>query len=188
MKHHKRPGQHAAPGADIPNFLRITTAMIDRMGRTQIKGYNSLDHFVLRNGRHMNRVVSPGAVGLPMMQRRMCFMNAANVALRHTSRFIYCEGYAHTGAIPVLHAWLIDRQGRTIDPTWGLEGTEYFGVAIRREFLRSKLFESETYGLLDCPSLKWPLLNCHPKEWRHEIMDKMFTAPEEAAVMVGAGI
>lgn len=176
MKHHRRPQAHSAPGADIPNYLRITTAMIDRMGRTQVCGYNSLDHFVLKNGRHMNRVISPPVI----MTKRMCFRNAAYLALKPNSRLIYCEGYAHTGAIPVLHAWLVDSQGQTIDPTWGLDGLEYFGVAVNREFLRQKLFESEHYGLLDCPSLKWPLLTCHPREWRHEIMDKKFAPPEPA--------
>ena len=48
-----------------------------------------------------------------------CFKNAAHLML-HREDVDYAEGFAIDLRlpIPIQHAWLLDRTGRVIDPTW----------------------------------------------------------------------
>jgi len=50
-------------------------------------------------------------------EMKQCFANAARLALREPT-LTYVEGFAHSGLIPVHHAWTVDLKGRVIDPTW----------------------------------------------------------------------
>lgn len=76
---------------------------------------------------------------------KACFYNCMRIAnMRKELR--YCEGYAsHT--IPVEHAWLVNADGKVIDPTWCLidereEARSYFGMILtRRDYSRFNSFE-----------------------------------------------
>lgn len=165
------------PGSGIETYLRAIVTMLESGGhRANRGGYLSVDHFVLRTGRPMNRIIHPGA----LMTKKECFRNAALSAMEPGTKLIYCEGYAHTGLIPVPHAWLMTPGGAVMDPTWGMDGLEYFGVAVQKSFLRKVTYKASHYGLLDQPGLKWPVLTAHPKEWRHEIMDRLPLPQSEA--------
>lgn len=74
-----------------------------------------------------------------------CYRNSALLAI--DGGLTYCEGFAmKEGLIPMEHAWLIDRDGKVIDPTW--EGNnEYFGVAFREDFVMEFAETTKYYGI-----------------------------------------
>jgi len=101
---------------------------------------------------------------------KQCYMNAARVALRRDD-LVYCEGYAVAARVPIplAHAWLCDRQGRAIDPTWK-EGIAYLGVPIKKAFLRKQLARTGHYGILmDAWVEGWPMLKMKPRVWKEDL-------------------
>lgn len=78
---------------------------------------------------------------LNLGQARDCFNNAtAYAAVRDD--VLYAEGYALEPELPlpVQHAWLVDRQGNVMDPTWkDTRDHAYFGIAFKQEFVREQL-------------------------------------------------
>ncbi|NTF17125.1 hypothetical protein G6L37_01605 [Agrobacterium rubi] len=75
---------------------------------------------------------------------RRCFGNAQDILFREGGQddgLIYVEGYACSGslsfAFPTHHAWLVDPEGRVVDPTWeDPEASTYFGVPFQPEYVR----------------------------------------------------
>jgi hypothetical protein len=60
----------------------------------------------------------------------------ADFILKHGRAYV--EGYSINMWVtghPVAHAWCIDPEGFAVDTTWK-EGTEYFGVPFRAEYVR----------------------------------------------------
>jgi hypothetical protein len=81
---------------------------------------------------------------LRLGEPRNCFNNAATYAVVR-SDVHYAEGYALEPElpIPVQHAWLVDRYGRVIDPTWtDTKHHVYFGLVFKREFVLNMLTQS----------------------------------------------
>jgi len=154
----------------VRSYLQKVYKLVSTMGHQPINGYCCLDHFVLVNGifmrpcpkRHWPASAVQGPVG-------ECFRNAALLAFENPG-LIYCEGYAMS-LLPVLHAWVVTSKGRVIDITWSRRGTEYYGVAIRTDYLRQQVKKQKTYGLIDQPVYDWPLLRAPVKQWRHPIME-----------------
>lgn len=70
----------------------------------------------------------------------------------------YAEGYAvdRVGLpLPIQHAWVVDKDGRVIDPTWSDSSDNlYFGVVFRKDFV-SQMITMASYwsGLLADPVL-----------------------------------
>lgn len=95
--------------------------------------YRGPADFVLRHGtpyewRPLPENVRPGAP-------RACFGNA--IALAHDAQvrgtgLHYVEGFALDPGrtrLPILHAWLVDDEGKVVDPTWWRYPTDaYLGV------------------------------------------------------------
>lgn len=78
-----------------------------------------------------------------------CFYNAYNLAL---DGYTYVEGYAvnQVIAIPIHHAWVIDRHGAVIDNTWSdTSNCAYFGIEFDIDELLSITTKTGVYGLLD---------------------------------------
>jgi len=75
---------------------------------------------------------------------RRCFGNAQDILFHEggiADGLVYVEGYACSGSLtfpfPTHHAWLVDPQGRVLDPTWeDPETSTYFGVPFNPEYLR----------------------------------------------------
>jgi hypothetical protein len=57
----------------------------------------------------------------------------------------------------VAHAWCINSDNFVVDPTWD-EGTEYFGVPFRHDYLRRVLKAGSDDGLIDNPEMDFPLV------------------------------
>ena len=94
----------------------------------------------------------------PDWQERMkpnhCFMNAADLAMSGDG-LTYCEGYVMFGDVPLLihHAWVVDEDGRLIDPTLPEDDRDptYFGIEIPIHILFRAMESEGTYGVLDKP-------------------------------------
>jgi hypothetical protein len=72
---------------------------------------------------------------------KSCFLNATAIVLVRDD-VAYVEGYALDPNIPIplQHAWLVDSNGRVIDPTWAdNKGHVYYGIAFKRDFLADAL-------------------------------------------------
>ena len=118
--------------------------------------------------------IRPGKLG-------HCFSTCQIIATR-MGDYTYCEGYA-CGIIPTLHAWLADADGNAIDPTWcgagdwlnwrtmrPPTGMEYFGIAIKTEYVIARLVGTETH----CPIIDdWanghPILKAPVRDWKHPL-------------------
>ena len=95
-----------------------------------------------------------------MGRPRECFRNAATLALRKPDIYMYVEGYAVNRWIAmhtVAHAWCINSDNFVVDPTWD-EGTEYYGVPFRHDYLRRVLKAGSDDGLIDNPEMDFPLV------------------------------
>ncbi len=104
-------------------------------GKPQAKFWNfMLDHATAFNNIDWER--SKDISSVYQCQGRMCFKNAVRVAMVDKS-LRYCEGLA-TAIIPTEHAWLLDKDGVVIDPTWCLlkerYHPDYFGIVIPVQF------------------------------------------------------
>ncbi len=149
----------------LKDYLTVVTK-VAMQAQTRVGGYACFEHFVLENGRFMYKVSNWLPPGVKRGRKKMCFQNAAHLVLEHPAKFAYCEGYAVTTVhFPVLHAWVLDRQGNVVDNTWD-DGEHYFGVAIDVGFLRKRLQVQSHYGLLDQPKYSWPLLTLPASQWR----------------------
>ena len=119
--------------------------------------YSSMYDFVLRYGKPfppapLPEGITPGAL-------KECFKNATQLAWDELDRFPYVEGYALNDRDSVhLHAWVTDRYGRAIDPTWP-DGRAYFGVPFTHEYLDRVVFGAQKYGLIDRWEEQFPLLS-----------------------------
>jgi hypothetical protein len=88
-----------------------------------------------------------------LMEARNCFGNAFEMATDYED-LTYVEGYARTSHIIVNHAWLEDRNGRIIDPTWqdrlidhGGQAT-YAGIKFSLDVVMRRALETESISVL----------------------------------------
>ena len=86
---------------------------------------------------------------------RECFSNSLKIAALQygTEDLTYVEGYAASGnvGIPVHHAWLVDKDGHVIDPTWQGErrGAVYVGIPFTADFIRKEAMRRGTDTIID---------------------------------------
>jgi hypothetical protein len=91
-----------------------------------------------------------------------CYRNAYYLALGNPG-YIYVEGYAFFGVIPIAHAWVVGPDGAVIDNTWQedtVEGEEraYLGIPLKISYVNRVISERGKFGVLDCWELTWPLM------------------------------
>ena len=96
--------------------------------------YRNKEALLLKHGRFFKATrTRPEAVPLGKLRdgQGQCFTNAFWQVITDSKTWRYAEGYAISGRgilVPVHHAWLLDEQGRVVDPTWEPPGVAYFGV------------------------------------------------------------
>jgi hypothetical protein len=121
--------------------------------------YASEADFILKHGRAFEWRALPHGVrmGVP----RQCFRNAVRLALRKPRFYTYVEGYAINTWVaehPVAHAWCVDPEHFVVDTTWE-EGSDYFGVPFRAEYVRRMAGARRMdYPLIDNEEMGFPLL------------------------------
>ena len=142
----------------------------------QFAAYTSEADFILKNGQPFYPAPLPR--GVRMGRPRECFRNAATFALRKPNLYTYVEGYAVNRWIAmhtVAHAWCVGTDNYAVDPTWD-EGTEYFGVPFRHDYVRRVLKSRGDYGLIDNPEMDFPLVT-----GAHRANDAVVTRCQESA-------
>lgn len=101
-------------------------------------------------------VVAPIATddALGVMEEQRCYSNCYDAALEYAD-YTYVEGVALASwAIVVRHAWLVDPDGRIIDPTWvnldlGDGTATYFGVRFTDDFLLAHTLSTGLHSFFD---------------------------------------
>lgn len=129
-------------------------------------GSRAFTTFVLEHGREWvsSAFDLPSGRWIP----RACYHNCQAILLADVRRskprgFIYVEGYACSAAVgfPFVteHAWLVDRDGRVIDPTWDdPERSAYFGVPFRSDYVREVTKKYGRCSLIDNFRSRWELV------------------------------
>ncbi len=140
--------------SEVEKYLRQMVSFRRTLGNPpkDLK-YWLLHELVLAEGRFMG-TRSPLSEEYPRGRKRECFKNAYELTARNLLG--YCEGFA-MGVIPVLHAWVVDRDGNVIDPTWA-DGAEYFGIEFKRDDVIRVALKTEYYGMMDNPGMRHFLL------------------------------
>ena len=141
--------------ADGQSYLRMLSSMGAAVG-----------DFYLLLGHQFTASALP--LNIDRGEQRQCYRNAGELALS-SSKLAYCEGFARpAGLIPVHHAWCVDACGQVVDPTWAQpELASYFGIALKRDWLKAQLRRRETWGLLsEYIPREW--LAEHPAAFLHE--------------------
>jgi len=135
-------------------WISKISEMINRSRRKDWP-YNSIEEFVLTNGKQYDYAMS----GVKKGRMKLCFMNTYRLIQKDPS-LTYVEGYAQTKNLPlsVLHAWAVDKNGVVHDPTWD-DGTSYFGVPFSRDFVEETILSKGTYGVIDNYEQDFPLLS-----------------------------
>ena len=142
---------------EITNWQSLAGASINVDGMTI--GPAFAKEFVLKYGRDYTAAPWPRK----RMMMKGCYRNAYKLVesafgLRHKPTYV--EGYAVNRWITehiVAHAWCINSDNFVVDPTWD-EGTEYFGVPFRHDYLRRVLKARRDYGLIDNAEMDFPLV------------------------------
>ena len=115
-----------------------------------------LSSFLGEHGRWYTPPERPRPKGLRKMRDRRCYGNAFELMVN--AGCTYVEGWAaNFMGIPVHHAWVVDREGNMIDPTWAKVGLAYYGVPFSNDFVFDSIAKGMTYGVLDKVDYSKPL-------------------------------
>lgn len=105
---------------------------------------------LLKLGKHFECADYTRPLEMEQQAQNQCFSNCAGFVF-YGEGYVYCEGYAVIPSVgfPVHHAWLLNAEGKVIDPTWDDLGSEYFGIAFKEEYVRKAAIRSGMYSVLD---------------------------------------
>lgn len=139
--------------SDVRHYLtqmRELMVRIHEKNKAAFPGWrhHSIEDFLLSWGAPMP--FAPLPKGVARGRFKECFGDAHKLAMRKPDRYVYCEGYATSGILPVLHAWCFDlKRGVVVDRTWhDNRGQEYFGVPFNLDYVNTVLVRTEVYGIL----------------------------------------
>ena len=170
--------------SEIKEFLTNELKSLEHFNSSEhISKYRSVGHFVLENGRPWIPKKKP--TEFKWRELKNCFGNATLLSMEN-DELAYCEGFAMHEYFPLLHAWCLTPDGEVIDTTWRHLGVEYYGIAIKPDYLAYRMDHQDDYGLIDCWKKRWPMLHDDPKLWRHPINDLKIKA-EGPKIQAGAG-
>lgn len=122
--------------------------------------------FILGHGRQWEAAALDDGIkrGVP----RGCYRNSqkllfSDMRRRFPEGLVYVEGYACSGslnfALPLPHGWLVDPEGRVVDPTWDEpENSTYFGVPFNEDYVRETVKAYGPCSLIDNFHDRWLLV------------------------------
>jgi hypothetical protein len=111
--------------------------------------YKSVDGLVLAYGQPFTKQITSPFKGEPKSCCQNCYQ-----ALYDFPELSYCEGFAMNNniGIPIIHAWLVNKNLEVIDPTWTgekFQNCTYFGVVLTEDFVLEMTEKTERYGILE---------------------------------------
>lgn len=141
------------PNLDLLLFnLNQYADMVDKLYPDFPGKYSSIQRLVIEKGLAFDRKIESSFIG----KQGECYSNCFQMLLRHDKpELYYCEGFANYGQLKVMvaHAWLIDREGNIIDPTWNKPESFidpiYLGLVLDWDYAKKVAIETKIYGVLD---------------------------------------
>lgn len=134
----KKDGTKLVPDGEREICCMLEKQIVER----EISGSFPLqEKFVLRNGKLFQSQKLPKIFDKSKYETGLCFHNAYLIT-KENRDLRYVEGYAVPPDNRQLfhHAWVIDRYGRVIDPTWPApEETLYYGIPIHDAIMRAEI-------------------------------------------------
>lgn len=96
--------------------------------------YKGFEELVLECGREMEAIPLPKKIKPGF--KKQCYFNCIELIQKHPD-LTYVEGYALDADIsfPVTHAWLMNPQGKAIDPTWESAALCYIGIPFQTQWV-----------------------------------------------------
>ena len=136
-----------AAGLDNDNGIKKFLGDVAKMA-----GEKSIEHYILEHGKGYKPVEHDYEKGYS----KECFMNAFRF-VQSNPDYTYVEVYATPDFIdlPMLHAWVTDKQGKAFELTWEKSGSAYFGVEIPYKKLLEIAVETEVYGVFGTLGQYW---------------------------------
>jgi uncharacterized protein len=146
-------------GSAEPQRTSIPSAETQKRAGADIKSYLNLVSELSRNNRFVGSLpltesgsqflVDEKTYAGPHGKPHQCYKNAADAAMTNPGKYTYVEGLVTVHGVPIEHAWVVDRQGRVVDPTikdpTGISA--YYGVPIKHEYLLKTLLKNKVYGM-----------------------------------------
>lgn len=161
---------------DLEHLLDELVKTRDMVGyNSTLKNYISLEQKIKEQAHIYNQIYrkrddlrfkSPQALvleyGEPFLEKvespfkgqiKGCYQNCFDALLQYPN-LEYCEGYAIDDELPIAvsHAWLINPEGKVVDPTWtGKEykHTVYYGIIFNREYVNEMAQINKSYSILE---------------------------------------
>lgn len=126
----------------LKQLLEQNSELIKKSGKNSQDKYSSFYELVLELGQEMKPTRTPKEL---IGQPKNCYYNSLRLAFKNP-QLTYCEGYTFANKIPfpLAHAWLLNKSGRVIEPTWEEPAQAYIGIAFSITFVKSILKERES--------------------------------------------
>ena len=123
----------------LKNHLEeLSASMLEWFPQRKDWRYTGFEKAILEHGVFGKPKPRPRNVkrGLP----KLCYYNCQQI-VSYSTDFTYVEGYAvpqgFSFLTPINHAWLIDKEGNAIDPTWESVGLCYLGIPLQTTWLKT---------------------------------------------------
>lgn len=139
--------------------LEVSIRLIKKIHKGYSKEFNSIEEFVLKKGQSFEAGDCIGGVA------KQCFNNALLYSL--SNNLTYVEGYILVYCIPILHAWVLDKENKVVEVTLKEFSSEYYGVKFNSDYVFYIADKRSISGILDCPDIDFPLLTGEHKYLDH---------------------
>lgn len=117
---------------------------------------------------------APAEVQPKRGEPNLCYRNAFCASKAEGP--VYCEGWAvpslgYLTGLPVLHAWLLDAEGKVLETTWERVGLVYIGIPVNYVWHLSQAVKFRAAALCEEVNARLPQDLTRP-HWLHPIVDR----------------
>ena len=141
----KWPNRGTDDSNSAVNDLRKTVDFMAQFeAQSKQRGYNTL----MKESARSYKFDDKSFQGNRSTQHK-CYQCAGQKAL-YDSNLTYVEGYISVHGVPIEHAWVVDKDGRVIDPTLkdGKGVKAYLGIPLQTEYLREAILRTKHWGMI----------------------------------------